>query len=133
MLTVRLSEVPKSSSFTKFIKPDARIETTDVALENKDNIIHRPRILQFGGFSWSLPEERKESRLLTWSPRAIEDLGLDPKDPETKEFQEIVSGELYLKDKEFLQKGYPFPYSQAYAGWQFGQFAGQLGDGRVHN
>ncbi|RLV83926.1 UPF0061 protein FMP40 [Meyerozyma sp. JA9] len=133
MSIVRLSEVPKSSSFTKLIKPDARIETPDVALENKDNIIHRPRILQFGGFSWSLPEERKETRLLTWSPRAIEDLGLDPKDPESSEFQDIVSGELYLKDKEFLHKGYPFPYSQAYAGWQFGQFAGQLGDGRVHN
>ena len=25
------------------------------------------------------------------------------------------------------------PYAQAYAGWQFGQFAGQLGDGRVVN
>ncbi|EDK45226.1 conserved hypothetical protein [Lodderomyces elongisporus NRRL YB-4239] len=30
-----------------------------------------------------------------------------------------------------MDKGFPMPYAQAYAGWQFGQFAGQLGDGRV--
>lgn len=125
--------MPKYSSFTKHISPDARIDTTDKALENHDNIIHRPRILQFGGFSWSLPEKRKETRFLSFSPQAVEDLGLDANDPQTKEFQDIVSGELYVEDSEFLKKGYPFPYSQAYAGWQFGQFAGQLGDGRVHN
>ena len=45
----------------------------------------------------------------------------------------MVTGEFYLNKEDFQKKGYPFPYSQAYAGWQFGQFAGQLGDGRVVN
>lgn len=133
MLTLRLCEVPKTSSFTRRIKPDARIDTREVAAENKDNITHRPRILQFGGFSWSLPEKRKEARFLASSPSALRDLGLADSEPETPEFRAIVAGTLYNDDPDFLDKGYPFPYAQAYAGWQFGQFAGQLGDGRVHN
>lgn len=43
-----------------------------------------------------------------------------------------MSGEFY-HDLSFRKTDFPFPYAQAYAGWQFGQFAGQLGDGRVHN
>ncbi|KAM9899752.1 hypothetical protein OXX79_005557 [Metschnikowia pulcherrima] len=126
-----LVKLPKSTSFVAAMVPDDKITSVEIAAENKDNVIRTPRILQNGSFSWSLPEQRKEYRYLTSSPRAIADLGLSPEESDSKEFQEIVSGEIYAKD--FEKKGLPFPYSQAYAGWQFGQFAGQLGDGRVHN
>lgn len=133
MHTKKLAELPKTNSFTKYISPDGRIPKPEDAMANKDNIIHVPRVLQKGGFSWSLPEKRAKYRYLTSSDKALNDLGIDSKEVENPEYQKLVTGEFYLNNEDFQKKGYPFPYSQAYAGWQFGQFAGQLGDGRVVN
>lgn len=132
MTTHTLAELPKTSTFTKYITPDFRIPDVKTAKDNHDNIIRKPRILKDGGFSWTLPEERKSYKYLTSSDTALKDLGLDPEQVHDPEYQKIVSGEIYKENPEFLKQN-PFPYSQAYAGWQFGQFAGQLGDGRVHN
>ena len=129
----KLAELPKTTSFTKHISPDGRIPKPEDAIANKDNIIHVPRVLQKGGFSWTLPEKRKKYKYLTTSAKALEDLGIDSLEVDNPEYQKLVSGEFYLENEDFQEKGYPFPYSQAYAGWQFGQFAGQLGDGRVVN
>ncbi|KAK6205431.1 uncharacterized protein RJT21DRAFT_117915 [Scheffersomyces amazonensis] len=130
----RLADLPKTSSFTDKISPDAKIDTKEIAYANENNITHQPRILSKGGFSWTLPEERKEYRFLTANTNALRDLGLDPSQIEDEEFQQIVSGQFYNLNKDsFEKRGYPFPYAQTYAGWQFGQFAGQLGDGRVVN
>lgn len=131
----KLSELPKSSSFTNDLKPDSKIPTTYDALANNEGIINKPRILQLGSFSWTLPEKRPEYKFLTASELALKDLGLDPNEPENEEFQRLVSGEFYNDNEHLTDKDYPypFPYAQAYAGWQFGQFAGQLGDGRVVN
>lgn len=160
MATHKLSELPKSSTFTDSITPDIRLPSKEVALENANNIIRTPRILKDGGFSWTLPEPRKSYKYLTSSETALKDLGLDPNQVNDEVYQKIVSGEIYQDESYFkinndddpsssssnesinndqkLEIGnqsssLPFPYSQAYAGWQFGQFAGQLGDGRVHN
>lgn len=131
--TQSLASIPKSNSFTKFISPDGKIPKIEDATTNKDNVIHVPRVLQSGGFSWTLPEKRAKYKYLTSSESALNDLGLDAQEVDNPEYQKIVSGEFYLDNDNFQEKGYPFPYSQAYAGWQFGQFAGQLGDGRVVN
>ncbi|EGW32390.1 uncharacterized protein SPAPADRAFT_139014 [Spathaspora passalidarum NRRL Y-27907] len=131
--TGKLLDIPKSSSFTKRIKPDNRIPTVEVALKNENGITNTPRNLLSGGFSWTLPTPRKEYEFLTASPNALRDLGLDPQQAEDPVFQSIVSGEFYEDKVTFEKEGFPMPYSQAYAGWQFGQFAGQLGDGRVVN
>lgn len=125
-----LAQLPKTSSLTAALKPDNAIPNRDIAWKNENNIIRKPRILHDGAFSWTLPEERKEYKYITLSTAALKDLGLSPNEVESTEYQKIVSGEVY-QEEEFRGK-YPFPYSQAYAGWQFGQFAGQLGDGRVH-
>lgn len=125
-----------ASSFVKALPADASISTINIALENNNDIIHKPRILKLGSYSWTLPEERPEYKFLVSSERALDDLGLDKNEPKSELFQKIVSGQFYLEqeNKEKLEKGeIPFPYAQAYAGWQFGQFAGQLGDGRVTN
>lgn len=126
-----LAQKALPSTFAARLEPDPRIKTPEVALENEGNIIRKPRVLQHGAFSYSLPEERKEYKFATYSEQALVDLGLDAKDVESDEFKNIVSGSLY-QEKSFVDR-LPFPYCQAYAGWQFGQFAGQLGDGRVHN
>lgn len=125
-----LRKLPKLASFPAAMKPDNGIPTIEVAIKNENNIIRTPRVLHEGAFSYTLPEERAEYKYLTSSPKGLHDLGIDPEDASTKEFQEIVSGQFYQGD--FESHKFPFPYSQAYAGWQFGQFAGQLGDGRVH-
>lgn len=135
----RLAHVPKTSSFTDAISPDFRINLKLVAIENPDNVIHTPRILKSGGFSWTLPEPRKEYRYLTSSDTGLASLGLDPTQVSDETYQKIVSGEIYngakLSGDHIVAGGIdlPVPYAQAYAGWQFGLFAGQLGDGRVHN
>lgn len=128
----KLSQLPKLALFSLQLKPDLVISTTEKALANEKNVVRTPRILQLGAFSWSIPEERKEYKYVTLSSRALQDLGLDPKEPENLEFQAIVSGQVYL-NSDFIERKLPVPYAQAYAGWQFGQFAGQLGDGRVHD
>ncbi|ODV80409.1 UPF0061-domain-containing protein [Suhomyces tanzawaensis NRRL Y-17324] len=130
--TTKLWEVPKQLTFTRKLDPDFRIPSQDIAAKNEDNIIHKPRVLISGSFSWSLPEVRKEYRYLTSNDNALESLGLDPEQVADPRYQKVVSGEVYA-ESDFEDKGYPFPYAQAYAGWQFGQFAGQLGDGRVVN
>lgn len=131
-MTSKLAALPKTSSFTAALKPDSRIPTPETALANKDNIIHTPRILESGAYSYTIPESRQEYQHLTSSDNALRDLGLDPQEVDSAEYQQIVTGQLY-NDASFTENGYPFPYAQAYAGWQFGQFAGQLGDGRVFN
>lgn len=62
---------------------------------------------------------------MTSSPSAVHDLGLLPTESSTEKFKQIVSGETFYEE--------PYPYAQAYAGFQFGVWAGQLGDGRVIN
>ncbi|PVH20142.1 hypothetical protein CXQ85_001922 [Candidozyma haemuli] len=126
------AKLPKRSSLTKALAPDNAIKTEDIAAANEKDVIRHPRILHEGAFSWSIPEERKEYKYITTSKQALRDLGLRENEDEDPEFQKIVSGEFY-HDLSFRKTDFPFPYAQAYAGWQFGQFAGQLGDGRVHN
>lgn len=135
-MTKKLTELPKTSSFVSALPPDNKIHTKEEALKNENGIINKPRVLQEGAFSWTLPEKRPEYRFLIASEVALKDLGLALLEPQNPEFQKVVSGEFYLENEEKLVDNdfpYPFPYAQAYAGWQFGQFAGQLGDGRVTN
>lgn len=126
MRRMSLSKAARPSTFAAVLQPDNAIKTVEAALANENNVIHTPRILHDGAFSWSLPEPRKAYRFLASSPQAVADLGLDGSDPD---FHRVVSGEIYA-DPAFRNK-LPMPYAQAYAGWQFGQFAGQLGDGRA--
>lgn len=126
--TYTLQKLKKTSSFTETLAPDPEIPNVDIA-KNPDtprSLFHSARILKSGAFTWLLPEKRKEYKYLTASHPALADLGLDP-ERETKSdyFRMIVGGQKVETD--------PFPYSQAYAGYQFGTFAGQLGDGRVVN
>ncbi|GME72268.1 unnamed protein product [Ambrosiozyma monospora] len=98
-------------------------------------------------------ESWKHSSLLGVSGRAMDDLGLSLEKELSENdhyFEKIVSGEWFV-GMELLEqqskgdstdstepekkKDTPpiYPYSTAYAGYQFGEFAGQLGDGRVVN
>jgi len=67
--------------------------------------------------------------LAAYSPEVAETLGLDPNDFESPEFRQRMaqtfSGNELLKEMD--------PYAMCYGGHQFGNWAGQLGDGRAIN
>ncbi|EDO19386.1 hypothetical protein Kpol_1002p33 [Vanderwaltozyma polyspora DSM 70294] len=96
----------------------------DVSNLDKDSNFHTPRLIAKGShFAYTAPEKRPFYKPLIVSDNAVQDMGLKVDD----EFYKIFDGEqVYYTDKVF-------PYSLAYAGFQFGNFAGQLGDGRVVN
>lgn len=125
----KLSNLPKTSSFTSKLSADPQVKTPTEALSSP--LISKPRILESGAFCYTLPEKRKSYKYLTSSENALKDLGLDQDEVTSLDFQSIVSGQ-YYHDPKFMESA-PFPYSMCYAGFQFGQFAGQLGDGRVVN
>ncbi|AMD21393.1 HER114Cp [Eremothecium sinecaudum] len=88
-----------------------------------------PRVVKCGNrcahFAFTVPEKRENYRVLMQSDRALEELALC-RDDELKEY--CQGSKLYVDEERQI-----FPYALAYAGFQFGQFAGQLGDGRVAN
>ncbi|CAH6719266.1 protein adenylyltransferase SelO, mitochondrial [[Candida] jaroonii] len=124
---MKLINIPKTSSFLHL---EAELKVTAEQALNHEALSHTPRMIESGAYAYVLPEKRDQYQYLTSSPNALRDLGIEG-DETDETYQKIVSGEAY-QDKEFVKK-VPVPYSQAYAGWQFGQFAGQLGDGRVTN
>jgi serine/tyrosine/threonine adenylyltransferase len=63
--------------------------------------------------------------LLAVSPLALRTLGLAPSEASTSTFLALVSGNPSGFESEV------YPWAQCYGGWQFGQWAGQLGDGRA--
>ncbi|ANZ74260.1 BA75_01700T0 [Komagataella pastoris] len=131
---IRLSEKSKTQSFTKAFPPDERVPEPSIAWdETKWDLTHKPRQLKSGAYSWVLPEKRDQYKLLTVSRPALNDLGLPDSEEHDNEFFRIVSGQAYNDNPTAQEREYPTPYSQCYAGWQFGSFAGQLGDGRVVN
>lgn len=62
-------------------------------------------------------------RLLAWSAEVAELLGLRDEDIQSPAFEQILAGNALLPGME--------PYAACYGGHQFGNWAGQLGDGRA--
>ena len=62
---------------------------------------------------------------LLWSKSVSADLGFDKQFCEGKQFAELMSGNKIFPGSE--------PFAMRYGGHQFGQWAGQLGDGRAIN
>lgn len=83
------------------------------------------RIRQVHGacFSRVLPTPVASPELLAWSPEVAALLGLDPSFIRSRRFAEIFAGNAVSPAMQ--------PYAACYGGHQFGQWAGQLGDGRA--
>lgn len=69
------------------------------------------------------PTPVSQPRLLAWSTEAAALLDLDANDVHSDAFREAFSGNILLPGMT--------PYATRYGGHQFGQWAGQLGDGRA--
>ncbi|KAK6583621.1 hypothetical protein PZA11_003351 [Diplocarpon coronariae] len=124
-----LADLPKSWNFTSSLPPDSKFPTPDVSHKTPREDIE-PRQVKGALFTWVRPEEAKEPELLSVSPAALRDLGIKEGDEKTEEFKQVVAGNRLLGwDAETGEGGYP--WAQCYGGWQFGSWAGQLGDGRA--
>jgi len=76
-------------------------------------------------FSYATPKKTAKPELLHVSPAMLHELGLTEDDARSKFFLEVFSGNKVLSDTK--------PYAMCYGGHQFGNWAGQLGDGRAIN
>jgi len=76
-------------------------------------------------FSHVNPKKTKDPKVIHTSIEMANELGLSADDLTSEFFKDIVTGnKIYPNTK---------PYAMCYAGHQFGQWAGQLGDGRAIN
>lgn len=76
-------------------------------------------------FSYVTPKETSNPQLLHVSPEVLDKLGLSQSDAESEEFLKVMTGNKVVEKTR--------PYAMCYGGHQFGNWAGQLGDGRAIN
>ncbi|MGB1210268.1 MAG: protein adenylyltransferase SelO [Lacinutrix venerupis] len=76
-------------------------------------------------YSFVTPKHTKKPELLHVSPEMLMELGLTKKDAESNTFLNVFTGNSVLPNTK--------PYAMCYGGHQFGNWAGQLGDGRAIN
>ncbi|KAI0004817.1 UPF0061-domain-containing protein [Xylariaceae sp. FL0662B] len=124
-----INDIPKSWTFTAKLPPDSVFPTpADSHKTPRDQI--SPRLVRNALFTWVRPQPVDSPQLLAVSPAAMRDLGIREGDEKTEDFVNTVAGnKLHGWDEEKLEGGYP--WAQCYGGFQFGQWASQLGDGRA--
>lgn len=84
-----------------------------------------PRQVQGAAFSFVNPKGMSNPKLVIYSDEVAESLELSSDFCDTQYFAEIMTGNKLVEGSE--------PFAMAYAGHQFGNWAGQLGDGRAIN
>ncbi|ANQ48894.1 YdiU family protein [Flammeovirga sp. MY04] len=99
-------------TFTSELPADKEVKNTIRQVEN-------------ACYSYVTPTKTSSPQLLHVSNEMVEALGINKKDIDSKEFLDIVTGNAVYPNTT--------PYAMCYGGHQFGQWAGQLGDGRAIN
>ncbi|MCG2635116.1 MAG: YdiU family protein [Gammaproteobacteria bacterium] len=103
------------------LKFDNRFSNSLPADPNPEN---RPRQVHNAAYSWATPKAFESPQLMAFSPEVAELVGINPaEDPAT--LANLFSGKQLLPGMQ--------PYAMCYGGHQFGNWAGQLGDGRAIN
>ncbi len=82
-----------------------------------------PRYVRGALFSRVSPTPVADPKVIAYSREVAELVGLDRADVESAEFAQVFGGNAIVSGME--------PYAANYGGHQFGQWAGQLGDGRA--
>lgn len=83
------------------------------------------RQVEHACFSFVTPQKTANPQILHVSPEMLENLGLSEIDVQSDEFKNVFTGNKVLDNTQ--------PYAMCYGGHQFGNWAGQLGDGRAIN
>lgn len=76
-------------------------------------------------FSYAIPKKTSKPALIHVSLEMLTELGLTEEDAKTHDFLNVFTGNKVLEGTK--------PYAMCYGGHQFGNWAGQLGDGRAIN
>jgi len=90
-----------------------------------DSILKNHRRQVDACFSFVTPKQTKKPELIHVSDTMLEALGLSENDSKSTEFLDIFTGNKVYKNTA--------PFAMCYGGHQFGNWAGQLGDGRAIN
>ena len=123
-----LADLPKSSIFTDSLPPDPAFKTP-LDSHNAPRQQLGPRMVKGALYTYVRPEAVKDPELLAVSPAAMKDIGLREGEETTEDFKAAVAGNRIFWDPE--TKSGVYPWAQCYGGYQFGSWAGQLGDGRA--
>ncbi|HEY8563555.1 MAG TPA: YdiU family protein [Pyrinomonadaceae bacterium] len=100
-------------------------DTFNRELPADPNTENRVRQVANAAFSFVAPKKPGEPSLIHYSPPMLEAVGLTEADARSEEFLSVFSGaQIYPETR---------PYAMCYGGHQFGNWAGQLGDGRAIN
>lgn len=100
-------------------------DTFNQELPADPNTENRVRQVMNAAFSYVTPKVPKNPSPVHVSPQMLETVGLTEADAKSDKFLKVFSGaEIYPETK---------PFAMCYAGHQFGNWAGQLGDGRAIN
>ncbi|KAL1636918.1 hypothetical protein SLS56_001015 [Neofusicoccum ribis] len=128
--TFTLRDLPKSNVFTSHLPSDPAFETPKDS-HNAPRETLGPRMVKGALYTFVRPEPTLSPELLAVSPAALRDLALAPSAPQDASFVHALAGnEIISWDESSPDKGV-YPWAQCYGGFQFGQWAGQLGDGRA--
>ncbi|KAI4150821.1 MAG: hypothetical protein L6R39_002151 [Caloplaca ligustica] len=125
---VSLQDLPKSNVFTSKLPPDPEYKTPS-ASHNASREDLGPRMVKGALYTFVRPEKTPDPELLGVSPAAMRDIGLRSGEEDTTDFKALVAGNKIYWDPQ-TEKGI-YPWAQCYGGYQFGSWAGQLGDGRA--
>ena len=97
--------------------------TTDLPADS--NLENSRRQVENAAFSFANPKKTAKPEVLHVSQEMATELGISKEDLKSEFFKNIVTGnEIYPNTK---------PFAMCYGGHQFGNWAGQLGDGRAIN
>ncbi len=100
-------------------------DTFNQQLPADSNVSNTRRQVFDAAFSFVSPRVPSKPKLLHVADEVAQLLGISQAETQSLDFLNLVSGSsVYLDSK---------PYAMAYAGHQFGNWAGQLGDGRAIN
>jgi serine/tyrosine/threonine adenylyltransferase len=122
-----LADLPKSNNFTSKLPPDPAFPTPKDS-HNAPQLELGPRMVRNALYTFVRPVPVDKPELLGVSSKAMEDVGLKQGEEETPDFKDMVAGsKIFWTEAE---DGI-YPWAQCYGGWQFGSWAGQLGDGRA--
>jgi uncharacterized protein YdiU (UPF0061 family) len=140
--TFSITDLPKSNNFTTKLPPDQNFPTpsSSHAVERKEL---GPRLVKSAAYTYVRPDPPTKYEVLAVSPAALQTLAIDPSSTDSQEFKDTVSGnkiltwdeakasESNMLPEEQQRREQIYPWAQCYGGYQFGQWAGQLGDGRA--
>ena len=130
--TFSIADLPKSNNFTQKLPPDEEY-ATPAASHSAERKRLGPRLVKNAAYTFVRPDRTEKPELLGVSKAALEDLAIDPASVDTDEFKEVVAGNKIVTLEDGKEPGDKdiYPWAQCYGGYQFGQWAGQLGDGRA--